>query len=100
MAARRSRKSFNDDPHTSRTCGRPWCRFVVFSGDTLHERLEFDERAYRSHLSWRSESDVPGLFAAGGSGEFFSLALPEVDRVVRAAADEVKGRVPLLAPAG
>jgi len=62
--------------------------------------LEFDERAYRSHLSWLSEYDVAGLFAAGGSGEFFSLTLAEVDRVVRAAADEMKGRVPLLAPAG
>ena len=62
--------------------------------------LEFDERAYREHLSWLSEYPVAGLFAAGGTGEFFSLTAPEIERVVAAAVDEVAGRVPVLAPAG
>lgn len=64
------------------------------------ENLEFDEAAYRDHLSWQSKYDVAGLFAAGGTGEFFSLTPAEVDRVVRVAVDEVNGAVPLLAPAG
>jgi 5-dehydro-4-deoxyglucarate dehydratase len=62
--------------------------------------LEFDERAYREHLGWLAGYDVAGLFAAGGTGEFFSLSSTEVDRVVRAAVTELDGAVPVLAPAG
>ncbi|QIK74789.1 5-dehydro-4-deoxyglucarate dehydratase [Nocardioides piscis] len=65
-----------------------------FSGD-----LEFDEAAYRKHLAWLAEYPVAGLFAAGGTGEGFSLTAEETDRVVRAAVDEVAGAVPVLAPA-
>ncbi len=61
--------------------------------------LEFDEAAYRKHLGWLAEYPVAGLFAAGGTGEGFSLTFDETDRVVRAAVDEVSGSVPVLAPA-
>ncbi|MEV0622726.1 5-dehydro-4-deoxyglucarate dehydratase [Nonomuraea sp. NPDC050404] len=61
--------------------------------------LEFDEAAYREHLSWLSSYPVAGLFAAGGTGEGFSLTFAETDRVVRAAVAEVDGRVPVVAPA-
>jgi 5-dehydro-4-deoxyglucarate dehydratase len=64
------------------------------------ETLEFDEAAYRDHLAWLSDYSVAGLFAAGGTGEFFSLLPAEVDRIVRVAVDEVAGKVPVLAPAG
>jgi 5-dehydro-4-deoxyglucarate dehydratase len=61
--------------------------------------LEFDEARYRDHLSWLSGYPVAGLFAAGGTGEGFSLTAAEIDRVVRVAVDEVAGRVPVVAPA-
>jgi 5-dehydro-4-deoxyglucarate dehydratase len=61
--------------------------------------LEFDEAAYRKHLAWLAEYPVAGLFAAGGTGEGFSLTFEETDRVVRAAVAEVSGAVPVLAPA-
>ena len=61
--------------------------------------LQFDEPAYRKHLGWLAEYPVAGLFAAGGTGEGFSLTFDETDRVVRAAVDEVAGAVPVLAPA-
>ncbi|MEV4284812.1 5-dehydro-4-deoxyglucarate dehydratase [Nonomuraea bangladeshensis] len=61
--------------------------------------LRFDEAGYRDHLSWLSEHPVAGLFAAGGTGEGFSLTGEEIDRVVRAAVGEVGGRVPVIAPA-
>lgn len=61
--------------------------------------LEFDEGAYRKHLAWLAEYPVAGLFAAGGTGEGFSLTGEETDRVVRAAVDEMAGGVPVLAPA-
>jgi 5-dehydro-4-deoxyglucarate dehydratase len=63
------------------------------------EDLSFDEGAYRKHLGWLAEYPVAGLFAAGGTGEGFSLTFDETDRVVRAAVDEVAGAVPVLAPA-
>lgn len=61
--------------------------------------LEFDEPRYREHLAWLSGYPVAGLFAAGGTGEGFSLTPAEIDRVVRAAVGEVGGRVPVMAPA-
>jgi 5-dehydro-4-deoxyglucarate dehydratase len=62
--------------------------------------LAFDEKRYRDNLAWLSGYDVAGLFAAGGTGEFFSLSPVEVENVVRAAVDEVRGRLPVLAGAG
>lgn len=61
--------------------------------------LSFNEAAYREHLSWLSQYDVAGLFAAGGTGEGFSLTPAEIDLVVRTAVSEVNGRVPVIAPA-
>ena len=60
----------------------------------------FDEPAYRENLARLAGYGVAGLFAAGGTGEFFSLTAAEVDRVVRAAVEETAGRVPVIAPAG
>ena len=62
--------------------------------------LSFDEAAYRSHLNWLSGYSIAGLFAAGGTGEFFSLTPAEVDRTLRAAVTEAGGRVPVIAPSG
>jgi len=61
--------------------------------------LSFDEEGYRKHLAWLDEFPVAGLFAAGGTGEGFSLTAEETDRVVRTAVEEVAGSVPVLAPA-
>ncbi|WP_433007158.1 5-dehydro-4-deoxyglucarate dehydratase [Kribbella sp. CA-294648] len=61
--------------------------------------LAFDEARYREHLAWLSKYDVAGLFAAGGTGEGFSLTPAEIDTVVRTAVSEVDGAVPVLAPA-
>ncbi|MEU5259830.1 5-dehydro-4-deoxyglucarate dehydratase [Amycolatopsis sp. NPDC021455] len=62
--------------------------------------LAVDEPAYRAHVARLSEYDVAGLFAAGGTGEFFSLTAPEVGRVVRAAVQSTPMGTPILAPAG
>src|SRR5690349_3632832 len=62
--------------------------------------LEFDETGYRAHCNWLLQHDVAGLFAAGGTGEFFSLTPEEVERVVRAAAGESRARAPVIAGAG
>ncbi|MBB3759981.1 5-dehydro-4-deoxyglucarate dehydratase [Xanthomonas arboricola] len=62
--------------------------------------LAFDESAYRSNLDWLSSYPAAGLFAAGGTGELFSLTLEEVNRAVRAAVTQTAGRMPVIAPAG
>lgn len=60
----------------------------------------FAEKPYREHYAFLSSYKVAGLFAAGGTGEFFSLTPSEVETVVRAAVDENAGRMPLLSGAG
>src|SRR5687767_1399294 len=60
----------------------------------------FDEAAYREHLQWLSEFPVAGLFAAGGTGEFFSLTADEVSQVLRATVEESPASVPVMGSAG
>ncbi|MFX7764141.1 dihydrodipicolinate synthase family protein, partial [Acinetobacter baumannii] len=60
----------------------------------------FDEERYRSNLDWLCGYEVAGLFSCGGTGEFFSLTPAEVARIVGIAANETKGRVPVLAGVG
>jgi 5-dehydro-4-deoxyglucarate dehydratase len=66
----------------------------------LTEDGRFDEAAYRDNIGWLGQFDAAGLFAAGGTGEFFSLTPAEVNDVVRAAVDEAPAGVPVIAPAG
>lgn len=64
------------------------------------DSFAFDEAPYRDHVEWLLEHKPAGLFAAGGTGEFFSLTLDEVAKVVKAAAEQTSGRVPVVAGAG
>lgn len=73
---------------------------LSFPVTTFDAAGDLDERHYREHLEWLSGYPVAGLFAAGGTGEFFSLTLDEVRRVVTLAVDSADGAVPILAPAG
>src|ERR1700741_2852257 len=77
--------------------GRGLLSFPVTHFD---DRFRFDERAYREHISWLLAHQPSGLFAAGGTGEFFSLAQDEFASVVSAAVEETAGRVPVLAGCG
>jgi 5-dehydro-4-deoxyglucarate dehydratase len=60
----------------------------------------FDETQYRANLDWLCGYSVAGLFAAGGTGEFFSLTPAEVEQVVSVAVAETGGRLPVLAGVG
>ncbi|MEV6110161.1 5-dehydro-4-deoxyglucarate dehydratase [Streptomyces sp. NPDC051940] len=66
----------------------------------FRDDLSFDEAAYRENLAWLARYPVAGLFAAGGTGEFFSLTADETDTVVRAALAEAPAGTPIIAPAG
>lgn len=61
---------------------------------------DFNEDSYRKHLAWLGETPLAALFAAGGTGEYFSLTLDEYSRVVRAAVSEVAGNMPILSGCG
>src|SRR5260221_9731557 len=60
----------------------------------------FDEPAYREHLDWLLGYKPAGLFAAGGSGEFFSLTLEEFSTVVKAAGEQTNRRVSVFVGCG
>lgn len=60
----------------------------------------FDEAPYREHIEWLLKFAPAGLFAAGGTGEFFSLTMPEFASVVSAAVQQTSGRVPVVAACG
>ncbi|MGC0252188.1 5-dehydro-4-deoxyglucarate dehydratase [Pseudactinotalea sp. Z1748] len=62
--------------------------------------LELDEAAYSDHVSWQAGHDVGGLFAAGGTGEGFSLTPAEHRRVVELAVQASRPEVPVLGSAG
>jgi 5-dehydro-4-deoxyglucarate dehydratase len=63
-------------------------------------QLNFDPRGYAARLEWLMPYGASVLFAAGGTGEFFSLEPGEYADVVRTAADTCRGRVPIVAGAG
>lgn len=73
---------------------------LSFPVSHFHDDLTFDESGYRAHLEFLLSHHAAGLFAAGGTGEFFSLDLTEVTRIVKASVQEVNGRIPVIAPAG
>jgi len=60
----------------------------------------FEEAPYRTHIEWLLQHKPAGLFAAGGTGEFFSLTLSEFAQVVKAAVEQTSGRVPVVAGCG
>jgi 5-dehydro-4-deoxyglucarate dehydratase len=60
----------------------------------------FRETTYRERLEWLKPFGASGLFAAGGTGEFFSLAPDEYGRVIGAAVDTCRDHTPIIAGAG
>ena len=58
-----------------------------------------DLESYRRHVEWLSGFEAAALFAAGGTGEFFSLSPSEVGEVTKAAKD-VSGNVPIISGCG
>ncbi|MDB5536415.1 MAG: kdgD [Devosia sp.] len=61
---------------------------------------EFDQKSYAGRLQWLSSFDAAGLFAAGGTGEFFSIGYDEYDAVIRTAVTNSAPNVPVLAGVG
>jgi 5-dehydro-4-deoxyglucarate dehydratase len=64
------------------------------------DQLQFEPRGYAERLEWLMPYGATVLFAAGGTGEFFSLEPGEFAQVVKTAAETCRGRVPIVAGAG
>jgi 5-dehydro-4-deoxyglucarate dehydratase len=62
--------------------------------------LRFDAKGYADRLEWLMPYGATVLFAAGGTGEFFSLEPQEYAAVIKTAAETCKGRVPIVGGAG
>src|SRR3954468_17114480 len=61
---------------------------------------DFNEAGYRARLEWLAPYGATALFAAGGTGEFFSLTGDEYPRIIKTAVDTCRGKVPIIAGAG
>jgi len=55
--------------------------------------------SYQAHVGWLSGFDAAALFAAGGTGELFSLTPQEIGDVTRAA-KEAAGNMPIISGCG
>lgn len=62
--------------------------------------LRFEPRGYAARLEWLMPYGATVLFAAGGTGEFFSLEPTEFSEVIQVASTTCNGRVPIVAGAG
>lgn len=61
--------------------------------------LNFNRDSYVAHVDWLSQFPAAGLFAAGGTGEFFSLTPPEVIEVLLAT-KEAAPNIPIICGCG
>ncbi|GAB7540765.1 5-dehydro-4-deoxyglucarate dehydratase [Cupriavidus sp. CuC1] len=60
----------------------------------------FRPETYVERLEWLAPYGATALFAAGGTGEFFSLTPDDYSNVIRTAVETCAGKVPILAGAG
>ncbi|AJG23318.1 5-dehydro-4-deoxyglucarate dehydratase [Cupriavidus basilensis] len=60
----------------------------------------FRPETYVERLEWLAPYGATALFAAGGTGEFFSLTPDDYTNVIRTAVETCAGKVPILAGAG
>lgn len=60
----------------------------------------FNASGYAERLEWLAPYGASALFAAGGTGEYFSLSGAEYSEVVRTAVTTCRGKVPIIAGAG
>jgi 5-dehydro-4-deoxyglucarate dehydratase len=60
----------------------------------------FRKSTYIERLEWLAPYGATALFAAGGTGEFFSLTHDEYSQVIKTAVDTCAGKVPILAGTG
>ncbi|MFK4447385.1 5-dehydro-4-deoxyglucarate dehydratase [Caballeronia udeis] len=73
---------------------------LSFPVTDFDEQGDFRADTYAERLEWLAPYGATALFAAGGTGEFFSLTKTDYLNVIRTAVETCKGKVPILAGAG
>ena len=73
---------------------------LSFPVTDFDEQGNFRAKTYAERLEWLAPYGASALFAAGGTGEFFSLTHDEYSDVIKTAVDTCRGKVPILAGAG
>ena len=61
---------------------------------------DFRANTYAARLEWLMPYGASALFAAGGTGEYFSLTMADYVSVIRTAVETCRGTVPIIAGAG
>ena len=85
------------DPHALRE--RLGTGLLSFPVTHFHDNLSLNLESYSEHISSLSKYPIAGLFAAGGTGEFFSLAPEEIPDLIRAA-KVTAGQTPIVSGCG
>ncbi|WP_417790928.1 5-dehydro-4-deoxyglucarate dehydratase [Stutzerimonas xanthomarina] len=73
---------------------------LSFPVTDFDQQGEFSRAGYIKRLEWLAPYGASALFAAGGTGEFFSLTPQEYPDVIKTAVDTCAGQVPILAGVG
>ncbi|GAB1583960.1 5-dehydro-4-deoxyglucarate dehydratase [Phyllobacterium phragmitis] len=79
-----------------RTLGAGLLSFPVTHFD---EGGRFNPESYAEHVAWLSGFEAAALFAAGGTGEFFSLAPDEIPQIIESA-KAAAGKTPIVSGCG
>ena len=61
---------------------------------------DFNKQGYIDRMEWLAPYGATALFAAGGTGEFFSLTGEEYPEIIQTAVNTCRGKVPIIAGAG
>ncbi len=73
---------------------------LSFPVTDFDEQGDFRPKTYIERLEWLAPYGATALFAAGGTGEFFSLTGDEYPSIIKTAVDTCRGKVPIIAGAG
>ena len=73
---------------------------LSFPSTDFDAQGDFNKKSYIERLEWLSPFGASALFAAGGTGEFFSLTPQEFPEIIKTAVDTCRGQVPILAGVG
>jgi 5-dehydro-4-deoxyglucarate dehydratase len=73
---------------------------LSFPVTDFDQQGNFNARGYAERLEWLAPYGASALFAAGGTGEFFSIDGQEYPEIIKTAVQTCKGKVPIIAGAG
>ena len=73
---------------------------LSFPVTDFDEQGDFNPMGYAKRLNWLAPYGASALFAAGGTGEFFSLQPKEFSEIIKVAVETCKNQVPIIAGAG